>query len=146
MDFTEFRSRLARVIDNLDQMALDSAMDVKETIADLNVEQLESGITNKGKPIRPKYRSKLYAQYKKAIGAKPALYTPDLKVTGEFHSSIYAKRYPQLIETNSDDKKAGKLIEKYPDILGLTSKSQKDLNKEILPNLNKRIQDELFAS
>jgi hypothetical protein len=121
-------------------------MDVKETIADLNVEQLESGITNKGKPIRPKYRSKLYAQYKKAIGAKPPLYTPDLKAEGGFHSGIHARRYPNSIETDSTDWKAKKLIITYHHIMGLTNKSQKELNKEALPNLNKRIQDELFAS
>lgn len=145
MDFTTLQKRLSGTIGKLDDMALDSAMDVKDTIADLNVEQLEQGRTVENKPIRPEYQSETYATYKKAIGAKPRKFTPDLKVSGDFHSSIYAKRYNRLIETDSNDWKAQKLIEKYPNIMGLTKKNQAELNQEILPKLTKRIQNDLLA-
>jgi hypothetical protein len=145
MDFNTLKNNLSGVVSKLEEMTLDSAMDVKETIADLNVEQLERGVTAQDKPIVPQYQSENYAAYKKAIGAKPKKFTPDLKVSGDFHRSIHAKRYNKLIETDSSDWKAEHLIEKYEGIMGLTKKNQAELNKEILPNLVKRIKDELLA-
>ena len=146
MDFSRLYSNVEKTIENLENIALESAMEVKETIADLQVEQMEEGKTEKGKPIRPKYQSNVYATAKKAIGAKPPKGTPDLKLTGDFHSGIYATIEKNYIVTDSTDEKAGKLTEKYPDIWGLMKKKQAELNKEIEPKFIKRLRNEILSS
>lgn len=146
MDFTGFYTRLSRVISNLESIVLESAMESKETIADLQVQQMEEGKTEKGSSIVPKYQSESYAKAKKAIGAKPAKFTPDLKLTGDFHSGVYAKLEKNYIVTDSTDNKTGELTDKYKDIWGLTTLKQSLLNKEILPTLIKKIRNELLTS
>jgi hypothetical protein len=146
MNFSELYKNFVRVASELPAIVLESAMEVKETIADLQVSQLVEGKTEKNTSIQPKYQSKVYAQMKKAIGAKPRLGTPDLKVTGDFHSGIYAKVEKDYIVTDSTDSKTGKLTDKYPDIWGLTKRNQAELNKEIKPVLQKRLRNEITRS
>lgn len=146
MNFKTLNRNVKSVISKLDEITLDSAMECKETIADLNVAQMTEGKRNDGKNIVPEYQSESYAIAKKAIGAKPPKYTPDLKLTGDFHAGVYAKKYATVIETESSDSKNAKLIEKYPKIFGLTKESQKVLNQEIQPKLTKKIKHELTTS
>lgn len=148
MDFTTFNERLKKVISNFDSIVLESAMEVESSIVDLQVKQLEEGKTYKDQPIKPAYQSDVYATTKKAIGAKPPKGTPDLKLTGDFHSGVYANYYKgaKVIETFSKDEKAPRLTEKYKDIWGLTKKNQAELNKEIEPVLQKRLKNELLTS
>lgn len=146
MDFTGFNTRLKKVISNFDNIILEAAMESKETIADLQVEQLEEGKTEKGTNIIPEYQSESYASAKKAIGAKPPKFTPDLKLTGDFHRGIYAKLEKNYIVTDSTDDKTGMLTEKYPDIWGLSDQKQAQFNKEVAPNIAKRLKNELLAS
>jgi hypothetical protein len=115
-----------------------------DTMADLNVKQLEEGKRYDGKNIIPKYATNEYATFKKAIGAKPAKFTPDLKVTGEFHSSIYPVQKKDVIIMDATDEKKFKLEKKYDKILGLTKQSKADMKPDVLDELLKRTRDELF--
>lgn len=117
------------------------------TIADLNVKQLEDGKRVDGKSIVPEYQSDIYAKSKKSIGAKPTIGTPDLKLTGSFHSGIYAsKKGNEYIYTYSTDSKADKLNSKYRMIFGLTTESIKELKPDVHSELYKRITNELRKS
>ena len=146
MDFTTLQQNVSRVIKDLEKIVLDSAMELKETIADLNVKQLEDGKRVDGASIVPEYQSQDYAKAKKAIGATPALGTPDLKVTGDFHKGIYADLRGNYIYTYSTDSKADKLNSKYRQIFGLTKESIATLKPDLTEILQIRIKDELQAS
>lgn len=146
MDFETLGNNVSRVIKNLENIVLSSAMELKETIADLNVKQLEEGKRSDGANIVPEYQSDIYAKSKKSIGAKPALGTPDLKLTGDFHSGIYADRKTDYIFTYSKDSKADKLNSKYRQIFGLTAESIAELKPDLTEILQTRLTDELQAS
>lgn len=136
-----------RVIDNLDTIVLDSAMELKNTIADLNVKQLEKGLRSDGKKITPKYNTRnknAYLKFKKSIGIVPQDGTPDLKVEGNFHAGIYAeKKGKEYIYLWSTDEKADKLNAKYAKIYGLTTDSigilKPDLTEIVLKNIDNEL-------
>lgn len=124
MNVFELKKRVGVLINEYPALILDSVMDNSNMVSDLNVKQLEQGKTNEGKSITPKYQSKIYENYKKAIGAKPPKGTPDLKVEGDFHHGIYTeKKGKEYVYTYSTDKKADKLNSKYPHIFGLNKQS-----------------------
>lgn len=92
-----------------------------DELADLNTQQMESGIMSTGENITPKYGSNAYAQYKKSIGSKSSP-TPDLKLTGDFHSGLYAKVENKKLKFGSTDWKEGTLQQQYTaDIFGVTT-------------------------
>lgn len=142
MDFGTLGNNVSRVIKNLDKIVLDSAMELKETIADLNVKQLEEGKRVDGANIIPEYQSDVYAKAKKSIGAKPSLGTPDLKLTGDFHRGIYADRKADYIFTYSKDSKADKLNSKYRQIFGLTAESIGELKLDLTELLQTKLTNE----
>lgn len=144
MHIITLQQNVERVIENLNKLVLDSAMELKETIADLNVKQLEQGKRSDGEDIEPEYASLEYAKGKKAIGAIPPQGTPDLKVTGEFHSGFYAaKKSDEYIYTWSTDSKANKLNAKYAKIYGLTIDSIGILKPDLQHVIVKNLKDEL---
>ena len=146
MNFVTFERNLKGFIDNLDKLVLDSAMELKDSIADLNVKQLEEGKRVDGGNIIPEYQSEAYAKAKKSIGAKPPLYTPDLKLTGAYHSGIYAFRGSGFIGTWSTDEKVDKLNAKYPKHLGLTVDSIEVMKPDVLDKLLIKGKNELSRS
>lgn len=146
MDFSTLQSNVSRVIKDLDKIVLDSAMELKDTIADLNVKQLEDGKRENGNSIVPEYQSPNYAKTKKAIGARPTLGTPDLKLTGDFHSGIYADLRGNYIYTYSTDSKADSLNSRYRQIFGLTKESIAALKPDLTKILQNRLENELQAS
>ena len=147
MNFTTLQRNVDRVIENLDSLVLDSAMELKQTMADLNVKQLEQGLRSDGKKITPKYQSKAYAKAKKAQGAIPSEGTPDLKLTGAFHSGIYAeKKGKEYIYLWSTDEKTDKLNAKYAKTFGLTTDSIGILKPDTTEILLKKITNELQRS
>ncbi len=142
--FERLEKNLSKVIETFDTIVLDSAMELKNTIADLNVKQLEEGMRSDGKAITPEYFSEAYAKAKKAQGAKPPEGTPDLKQTGAFHSGIYAeKKGKEYIYLWSTDEKADKLNAKYAKIYGLTTDSIGILKPELTPIIKDRVLNEL---
>lgn len=146
MNFSTLQRNVERVVDNFTNLVLDSAMAHSEAIADLNVKQLEEGKRIDGNSIVPEYQSDLYAKAKKSIGAKPPIYTPDLKLTGSFHSGIYAEKKADYIYTWSTDEKTDKLNSKYKKIFGLTFDSKLYFKPILLEELLKRTRDELHKS
>lgn len=146
MDFTTFNGKLNKVIGKFDELVLKTAIGFSDLIADLNVKQLTEGKTEQGKSVVPKYRSKTYASAKKSIGSRAPSGTPDLKLTGDFHSSIYAKRRGDYIYTFATDPKTEMLNDKYRGIFGLTKQSANELSKEVTEKLTKTIRNELFSS
>ncbi len=135
-----------RIIRNL------KSLDVNEWIGDaidpnqaerLNREQLEAGLGNDQRKLRPKYKgsranasasSKRYARKKSSLNSKPGFGTPDLKLTGEYHRSLDAKiKGDELILLSNDPK--DKFLEKWDKRKGLTDKSVKKIQKDIKPKL-----------
>lgn len=146
MNFQTLQRNVESVIENLNSIVLDSAMELKDSIADLNVKQLEEGKRVDDASIIPEYQSQDYAKAKKAIGAKPALGTPDLKLTGDFYHGFYTDRKPDYLYTYSTDSKADKLNSKYPKIFGLTVDSIATLKPDFTQILLIRVKDELQKS
>ena len=67
----------------------------KEELADLNVSQMEKGIGGDGKKIKPDYSPN--------YGAFKGFKTPNLKLTGDYHSSIEVLRKGNKLLFGSDD-------------------------------------------
>lgn len=124
MDIKTLTRNVDGLIAEFDNLVLDSAMELKNTMADLNVMQLEKGLRSDGKKITPKYSKKnkdAYLKFKKSIGIIPQDGTPNLKVESNFHSGIYAaKKNKEYIYFWSNDEKADKLNARYAKIFGLT--------------------------
>lgn len=132
MDFAKLHWNFTKLIEDLDKLVLESAMELKSSLADLNVKQMEDGVGYDDKPIRPEYQSKKYAKSKKSIGSKAPLGTPDLKLTGSFHSGVEAVNKGKAIVMWSTDEKTAKLDAKYPKALGINKKSKEELKPDLL--------------
>lgn len=146
MNFIDLQRNCQYVVDNLNKIVIDSAMQLDTVIADLNTKQLEQGKRADGKNITPKYQSNVYASYKKSIGAKPAKGTPDLKLTGDFHAGIYAFKKGDMIHIDSTDEKSPELQRKYDKIFGLNKESINELKPDLTFELQKKLTDELTKS
>jgi hypothetical protein len=111
-----------------------------EFIADLNVEQLEKGLTSEGKRL-PRYRNKTYARFKNAINPLPGFGNPDLILTGAFTKSFKIDVGSEDLEVVSND--IHDLSERYgEDIYGLSDDNQEFYNQEIfLPELAQSIEN-----
>lgn len=105
---------------NAKDLIVKAASSNTEELADQNVINLDSGLLSTGKNISPKYETDAYANFKKSIGSKVSP-TPNLKLTGDFHSGVFAKSQGDKIMFGSSDEKEGKLQDKYSaDIFGVT--------------------------
>lgn len=113
-------------------------------IVDLNTNQLSEGKTSKGNPITPEYFLPFYAKYKKSIGAKPPLGTPNLYLEGDFYRGFYVRKVNDWLEVHSTDWKEGLLTKKYADIMGLSN--MKEFKPYLLPDLQKNIRYELLKN
>lgn len=137
MDFAKLQRNFAALSEQLDKIVLDSAMELKSSLADLNVKQMEKGIGSDDEPIKPEYQSAEYAKAKKAIGSQAPSGTPDLKVTGAFHSGVEAIKKDKAIVMWSTDEKTPKLDKKYPKALGLSRKSRTELKPDLIEVIQK---------
>lgn len=137
MDFSKLHRNFTTLIESLDKIVLDSAMELKSSLADLNVKQLEKGKGTDDEDLKPEYAETSYAKLKKAWGSQAPEGTPDLKVTGAFHSGIEAVRKEKAIVMWSTDDKTAKLDAKYPKALGLSKKSKTELKPDLTEKLIK---------
>lgn len=130
---------------NLKQVADDAISYATADMADMNVEQMLSGIAANGRPITPEYRSDAYAQFKRATGGKAPFGTPDLHLTGDFHEGLFARYDGNSIVFGSTDSKAGDLADKYGnDIFGLTDENKEDIKDGVIfPEVLKWISEQL---
>ena len=101
-DFDILSNNIKVIIKDIDFYIAKEAVNYKEELADLNVSQMEKGIGGDGKKIKPEYSNK-YAQFK---GFK----TPNLKVTGDYHSSIYVEQKNDRMLFDSNDTDTDKRI------------------------------------
>lgn len=106
------------------------------TIADANTAQMVSGLNADGGQLGL-YRSEPYARFKKAIGSRSPFGTVDLKLSGDFHSGVFARRKGDTITISSTDNKTGELTAKYGEnIFGITEEKRNDIvNDQIIPEL-----------
>lgn len=116
------------------------AVKVHETeILDANTAQLEIGKDSLGELLYD-YATDEYAQWKQSIGSKAPMGTPDLKVTGDFHSAFVIRYKSSEFEITSTDSKTGKLVDMYGEqIFGLND----DAKDKVLPDFTETIIDEI---
>lgn len=132
MDFAKLHRNFQELIGSLDRLVIQSAMELKSSIADLNVKQLEQGKGSDDANLEPEYASSSYAKLKKAWGSQAPEGTPNLKVTGAFHSGIEAIDKGKAIVMWSTDEKTAKLDKKYPKALGLNKASKTELKPDLI--------------
>lgn len=134
MLFKSLKNTVDTIVGDLKKVAIEAIDDTLPDIADKNREQLEKGLDSEGQ-IFSYYASENYARFKKAIGSIAPLGVTDLKLTGDFHSGIYAERAGDDLSMFSRDSKAGMLADKYGDnIFGLTDENKADItNNYIFP-------------
>lgn len=131
LTFAKLHRNFTTLIESLDKIVLDSAMELKSSLADLNVKQLEKGKGSDDEDLKPEYAETSYAKLKKAWGSQAPKGTPDLKVTGAFHSGIEAVRKEKAIVMWGTDEKTPKLDAKYKKALGLSKKSREELKPDL---------------
>lgn len=107
----------------------------KEELADINVSQLDQGLLSTGKSITPKYSP----NYAIAKGFE----TPNLKLTGDFHSGVFVERKGSRLLFDSSDDKTPDLEKKYtPDIFGIAPQNEQlaadELDEDVFKEIEKR--------
>ena len=127
----------------LDQIYLAVMQNQTEEIIEQNRQQMLEGKTSKGKKIKPKYASKAYqkkTQNKQRLGG-----TPDLKVSGDFHSDIKLKKKKSDFEFTTSLSYVKKyVIPKYDDIFGLEPVREKKFRRDVfIPEYTKKVKQEL---
>ena len=93
-------------------------------IIEMQKDQMMFGMDATGEDIAPSYETDSYAEMKQQMNSRPEVYTPDLRLTGDFYSGFYLD-YDTLTVTSSDDKTSF-LIGKYgKSIFGLNEETMK---------------------
>lgn len=92
-------------------IAQDIVISDGELIVEMQKDQLMRGKDAIGENLAPSYYSDAYAEMKQQMNSRPELYTPDLRLTGDFYNGFYFD-YDSLTVTSSDSK-TPILIEKY---------------------------------
>lgn len=139
MELKKLYINTVQVSENLKVSVAVAAEKNKEELADLNVSQMEKGIGGDGKKIKPDY-SPSYASFK---GFK----TPDLKVTGDYHSSISVDRKGERLLFFSDDAGSDKVnfLESHYDNnqYGIAPQNEQEAVDYIEPDLFKDLSNQL---
>lgn len=126
--FKSLSGAVNQIVRNLNKVANKAIDENLAVMADMNREQLTLGVNAEGGEVGA-YRSESYARLKKSIGARAPFGIPDLKLTGDFHSGIFAKRLGSELKFGGTDSKTSMLIEKYDNgpLLGLTTENQAEV-------------------
>lgn len=119
-----------------------SVVDTKETVTDIQKEQMSHGLDAEGNKIAPKYRRMRYALAKFAVNPLAGLGVPDLRLTGAFYAGFQTKVTPETFATISTDEKNDVLIKKY-DPFGLDPESKAEYAGKLKPVLVKNIKEKL---
>jgi hypothetical protein len=145
--FDELHRNLESVISSLDKIMVEAMVENQDQIIDLNISQLEDGLTREGTAIIPEYESDDYAKAKKSIGSRAPLGTPNLKLEGNFYSGFYGEPYisgeSSGLFVDSRDEKAEKLENKYSGIYGIAPQNNDELFEIIIDDAQKTILDEI---
>jgi len=124
--FRSLHKSVNTIVRNLNKVAKNAINENLSVMADMNREQLELGINAEDGDVGF-YRSLSYARLKKSIGSRSPFGIADLKLTGDFHSGIFARRRGDDLIFGSTDGKTADLVSRYGPILGLTKESQTDV-------------------
>lgn len=116
--------------------------ETKETITDIQKEQMYHGLNAEGKRIG-RYRTMKYALAKNSMNPLPGLGIPDLKLTGAFYAGFKTEVDPEVFRTFSTDIKNEALTEKY-DPFGLDQESKAEYGGKLKPVLVKNVKEKLL--
>jgi hypothetical protein len=124
-------------------IAITSIVETKEAIANLNAEQMFSGLRSDGSEILPSYTD-YTIELKKAKGQPADRVT--LRDTGSFYENIKVEVIGDKININSTDEKAEKLNKKYSKakgkIFGLSDRYKREyLNESLRKVFKKKIEN-----
>ena len=118
---------------DLGKIAMIVVEDFRETIVDINKDQLQDGKRKDGSLIVPQYQSQSYAKWKNKKNGRPPFKTPDLKKTGAFYAGFKLKILSKgEFDIYSSDRKSEMLRGRYggqtsKDIFGLNSEGRRIL-------------------
>ena len=136
MELETLYNNIIEVGNSLKGLIATAGVKNKEELADLNVSQMDKGIGGDGKKITPNY-SPNYAAFK---GFK----TPDLKVTGDYHSSINVTNKNDKLLFYSEDSGSDKVnfLESHYDNnqYGIAPQNEQEAVDYIEPDLFKDIE------
>lgn len=122
----------------VEQLLLTFVKANENALVDFNTLQLLEGRDSMGRLIDPAYASANYAEMKLHLNPRGVV---DLKLTGEFHNSIFidANKFPIIFK--SSDAKAEELLAKYgEEVLGVTGKDLETfVQGYVLPDLQNAI-------
>jgi hypothetical protein len=127
---------------NVKEVSYESVVETKETITEIQKDQMYHGLDGQGKKIR-RYRSVKYARAKNEMNPLPGLGTPDLKLTGAFYRYFQTKVTPEAFSTSSTDEKNDALTAKY-DPFGLDKESKSEYAGKLRPVLVKNVKEKLM--
>ncbi len=140
MNLLELQKRISEI--KPDELFKEVVEETQAELADLNTEQLMSGISATGEKITPDYANPDYAKYKYSLNSKAGLGVPDLNLEGDFHSGWVVKATTQDITFNSTDSKTPKLKRMYDNIFGLTPKNLIEFaQKSFKPLYQKKVRE-----
>lgn len=121
MTVTELNKKIKAVnIELLKEAAVEKN---KELIAQANRDQMRAGQDSTGKAITPEYASDKYSAFKKSIGSLAPTGTPDLLISGAFHSGLETVVESGQYHIASTDDKSPFLLKRYPTVIGLSKES-----------------------
>lgn len=129
---------------NTDQIAVDCLNETKESIADLNAEQMFTGLRADQTPILPSYKD-ITIEIKKLKGQVTDRVT--LYSTGDFYRGLQTTITQNSVITTSTDYKTAKLEKKYATkkgpLFGIGGEfKERFISQKLRPAFNKRMQKE----
>lgn len=143
MRILEMRERFVKL--DTDKLCIDAVDHTKDTIADLNAEQMFKGLRSDGSEITPDYTDVTIA-IKEEKGQITDHVT--LRDKGDFQKELYAAIEGDKLVINSRDPKAAALDKKYSkangSIYGLSGPFRREyLNEKLRPEFKKLTQNAL---
>lgn len=131
---------------DIHKIILDASKQEKQSIIDLQEEQLSDGLASQGDEINPPYAQETIRR-KKESGMRWDVVT--LQQTGAFRRKEYVKFGKEGFEPWSRDKKTAMLVEKYygnrgGQVFGLSPESQAIFGQIILPLMQQKFRDRLL--
>ncbi len=129
--------RLDKIIKGLEVVStekfyIDIVKDLDRELEDYQRFQMLKGQTNTGDLITPKYTKWTKANKAGDPSYKAPFGTPNLKNTGNFQDSIFAKVSSGFVKFGATDSKTSGLMDKYKNIFGLNSMTLEEFIKDVL--------------
>jgi hypothetical protein len=141
MDIEKYIAHLQNTAPRQEEIVLEVIRRNEPTLVDLNTAQLMEGKDADGEPVKPAYKSEVYAKYKESLNPRGVV---DLKLEGDFHNSFYIKAEKFPVTTGARDEKTAKLRGKYGNIFGFTKESKESASDQLGPETIEEIQARIF--